>query len=80
MAGDEVVKKGAKFEENLAELEGIVRTLEGDLPLDEAVKAFEKGIALSKACMDELKKEKGKLKELVDDLNKIEEEFALDKD
>ena len=64
-------KSVKKFEENLAELEAIVRKLEGDVPLDEAVAAFERGIALSKACMDELKKEKGKLRLLVDDLNKI---------
>ncbi len=71
-------KSVKKFEENLAELEAIVRKLEGDVPLDEAVAAFERGIALSKACMDELKKEKGKLRLLVDDLNKITEEFDID--
>ena len=71
-------KSVKKFEENLAELESIVRKLEGDVPLDEAVAAFERGIALSKACMDELKKEKGKLRLLVDDLNKITEEFDID--
>ncbi|MDE6302868.1 MAG: exodeoxyribonuclease VII small subunit, partial [Clostridia bacterium] len=32
-----------KFEDALGELEGIVRKLEGDMPLDEAVKAFERG-------------------------------------
>lgn len=71
-------KSVKKFEENLAELEAIVKKLEGDVPLDEAVAAFERGIALSKACMDELKKEKGKLRLLVDDLNKITEEFDID--
>ena len=71
-------KSVKKFEENLAELEAIVRKLEGDVPLDEAVAAFERGIALSKACMDALKKEKGKLRLLVDDLNKITEEFDID--
>ena len=78
MADKNGEKSVKKFEENLSELEAIVRNLEGDVPLDEAVAAFEKGIALSKACMDELKKEKGKLKLLVDDLNKITEEFDLD--
>ena len=33
-----------KFEDALGELEAIVKQLEGDIPLDEAVKAFEKGI------------------------------------
>ena len=67
-----------KFEEALGELETIVRKLEGDLPIDEATKAFEKGIQLSKTCMDELKEEKGKISLLVDDLNKLTEEFIID--
>lgn len=68
-----------KFEDNLQELEAIVRKLEGEVPLDEAVEAFSKGIELSKACMNELKKEKGRLTLLVDDLNNITEEFDLSK-
>lgn len=67
-----------KFEEALGELETIVRKLEGDLPIDEATKAFERGIQLSKICMDELKEEKGKISLLVDDLNKLTEEFIID--
>ncbi len=67
-----------KFEEALKELEGIVKKLDGDMPLDEAVKAFERGIELSKICMQNLKAEKGKLQLLVDDINKLTEEFKLD--
>ena len=67
-----------KFETALAELEAIVGKLEGDLPLDEAVKAFEKGIELSKICVESLKAEKGKLSLLVDDINNITAEFNLD--
>ena len=67
-----------KFEEALSELETIVRKLEGDLPIDEATKAFERGIQLSKTWMDELKEEKGKISLLVDDLNKLTEEFIID--
>ena len=67
-----------KFEEALSELETIVRKLEGDLPIDEATKAFERGIQLSKTCMDELKEEKGKISLLVDYLNKLTEEFIID--
>lgn len=47
-----------KFEDALQELEAIVKKLEGDIPLDEAVKAFEKGIELSKVCIADLKAEK----------------------
>ncbi len=36
-----------RFEEGLAELEGIVRTLEhGELPLEESLAAFERGMQL----------------------------------
>lgn len=67
-----------KFEEALSELEGIVRKLESDMPLDEAVKAFERGIELSKTCIETLKAEKGKLSLLVDDINNLTEQFNLD--
>ena len=67
-----------KFEDALGELEAIVKQLEGDIPLDEAVKAFEKGIELSKVCIADLKSEKGKLALLVDDINNLTEELKLD--
>ena len=70
-------EKMNKFEENLASLEAIVKKLESDVPLDEAIAAFEKGIALTKLCLNELKSEKGKLELLVSDLGKITEEFDL---
>ena len=43
--------KGPDFEKALAELEGLVERLErGDLPLDEALQAFERGVALTRHC------------------------------
>lgn len=43
------------FEEALQALEGIVQQLErGTLPLQESLKAFEKGVALSQYCQQEL--------------------------
>lgn len=43
------------FEESLAELEGIVQRLErGDVPLEEALSAFQEGMVLSKQCQDTL--------------------------
>ena len=67
-----------KFEEALKELESIVKKLEGELPLDEAIKAFEKGIELSKICIEDLKAEKGKLALLVDDIKNVTTELNLD--
>jgi exodeoxyribonuclease VII small subunit len=46
----------ADFEKALAELEALVARLErGDLPLDEALKTFERGIALTRHCQSALK-------------------------
>jgi exodeoxyribonuclease VII small subunit len=43
------------FEQALAELEGLVERLErGDLPLDEALKTFERGVALTRQCQQAL--------------------------
>ena len=72
-------EKMKKFEDNLAELTALVRKLEGDIPLDEAIAAFEEGISLTKLCLEELKSEKGKLELLVSDLDKVTEEFRLEK-
>jgi exodeoxyribonuclease VII small subunit len=45
-------KRGSKrFEELLAELEGVVASLEGEtLDLEAAIDAFERGVAISKEC------------------------------
>ncbi len=44
------------FEQALSELEGLVERLErGDLPLDEALKTFERGVELTRHCQSSLK-------------------------
>ncbi len=47
-------KKGARqpgFEEALARLEKIVKSLEdGDLPLEESLRLFEEGVSLTRLC------------------------------
>lgn len=44
------------FEQALAELEEIIKKLEdGKLPLEDAVKAFERGSELKKICEEKLK-------------------------
>lgn len=43
------------FEQTLAELEALVARLEsGDLPLDEALRTFEQGVRLTRACQGAL--------------------------
>lgn len=44
------------FEQSMRELEELVERLEqGDLPLEEALKQFERGVALTRACQSALK-------------------------
>ena len=44
-------KNNATFEQNMARLEQIVRSMEkGDVPLEESLKLFQEGTALVKAC------------------------------
>ena len=44
-------ESNATFEQNMARLEQIVRTLErGDAPLEESLKLFEEGTGLVRAC------------------------------
>ena len=44
------------FEQALAELEALVARLErGDLPLDEALQTFERGVELTRHCQGSLK-------------------------
>jgi len=43
------------FEENIKKLDEIVKLLErGDLPLDDMIKLFEQGVAISKLCKQTL--------------------------
>ena len=43
------------FESAIAELETIVKQLEdGDLPLDQSLSLFERGVSLSRYCHDQL--------------------------
>jgi exodeoxyribonuclease VII small subunit len=57
----------AKFEENLTSLETVVERLErGDLSLEDSVKLFEQGVALSAACKVELDAAEGKIQILLD--------------
>ncbi|HEV7643018.1 MAG TPA: exodeoxyribonuclease VII small subunit [Pyrinomonadaceae bacterium] len=48
-------QKKQSFEDSLAELEKIVTKLEeGDLPLEESLELFEKGVGLSRECQERL--------------------------
>ena len=53
------------FEQAMTELEEIVRKLEnGQIPLEEAVKTYEKGMELKKICEEKLKTAEMKIEKL----------------
>jgi exodeoxyribonuclease VII small subunit len=58
--------KAPDFEEALSELEGLVERLErGDLPLEEALKTFERGVELTRHCQSSLKSAQQKVEILL---------------
>lgn len=64
-----------KFEECLQRLEKIVDQLEkGEIPLEQALKLFEEGIALSNNCRKELEEAEGKVEILLKQNGKIQAE------
>jgi exodeoxyribonuclease VII small subunit len=63
-----VAKKKEKFEEALQKLEAIVAKMEeGDLPLEEALKAFEEGVRLARFCTSKLDEAERKVEKLIQD-------------
>ncbi|MCW8902780.1 MULTISPECIES: exodeoxyribonuclease VII small subunit [Sedimenticola] len=55
------------FEQALSELESLVETLEqGDLSLEESLKSFERGVALTRTCQMALKEAEQKVQILSD--------------
>ena len=62
-----MAKKTPNFEKALAELEKLVDDMEqGNLSLEDSLKRFEKGIALSSECQQALQNAELKVKKLVE--------------
>ena len=72
-------KKSVNLEKALAELEKLVEEMEqGDLSLEESLKRFEKGIALTAECQQALQKAELKVQELVEKNGKLlEKDFEV---
>ena len=55
------------FEAALKELEALVEKMEsGDLPLEEALKLFERGVELTRTCQASLKQAELKVEQLIE--------------
>jgi exodeoxyribonuclease VII small subunit len=55
------------FEQALAELEGLIERLEtGDLPLEAALKEFERGVTLTRQCQSALREAEQRVKLLTE--------------
>ena len=69
--------KKADFERSLARLEEIVRRLENaNLTLEDAMKLFEEGVELSRACQKQLEEAEGRVEVLLKKANgKLVAEF-----
>ncbi len=64
-----------KFEVAMRELEDIVKRLEsGDLPLEESLKIFEEGVALSRYCFKKLEEAEKRVSILIKDEGGIKRE------
>ena len=56
------------FEQSLKQLEELVEQLEkGDIPLEESLKSFERGIQLTRACQKALRDAEQKVEILLED-------------
>lgn len=63
-----MAKKPAPFEESLTELEQLVDKMEqGHLPLEESLKLFERGVALTRTCQKALKDAEQKVHVLLEE-------------
>ena len=65
------------FESAMAELEQVVEKMEdGELTLDESLRAFERGVVLTRLCQNELKNAELKVQQLNNDGGLEELEIA----
>ena len=73
-------KKSVNLEKALTELEKLVEEMEqGNLSLEESLKRFEKGIALTSECQEALQKAELKVQELIEKNGKLlEKDFEVD--
>jgi len=66
-------KKSVDFEQALQDLEGLVTTMEqGELSLEESLKAFEEGIKLTRDCQARLSEAEQKVQLLLEEQGQLQ--------
>ena len=74
-------KKKKSFEDNLTELETIVKSLEsGNVPLDDAINKFNEAMLLSKECNDKLKSAEENVNKILKENGNLEDFKLEDED
>lgn len=74
-------RKTTDFETSLKRLETLVSQMEqGDLPIEEALKAFEEGIKLTRDCQNILEKAEQKVQVLMESRGEIVARDMIDQD
>lgn len=67
------------FEKSMTELEALVERLEhGELPLEESLRAFERGVALTRSCQQALRQAEQKVELLLARADGTEERVPFD--
>lgn len=66
------------IEESLKKLEKINDELHGQIELDKALEKYKEGVSITKECSAILKEQKGKLQELVDEMENTLKDFSLE--
>ena len=71
-------KEEKSFEENLENLEDIVKKLEsGDIPLDDAINKFNEAMKIAKECNDKLKSAEENINKILKENGKLED-FSIE--
>lgn len=74
-----MAEKELKFNEAMEQLEEIVRQLEqGDVPLEQALTLYQKGMELSKICHDKLQNAEKQLVTMMDEGKEVSAELETE--
>lgn len=59
------------LEKKISELEEIVNKLDSNISLEKSIELFEKGVSISKECLNDLKTFSGKITQIKEEMDKL---------